>query len=144
MLIQYLIVETCITHGEAGKLTGVPVRILTARDCSFDKSMLEEFFIKVPCVTAQISNQVADLSSNACVFMADKGVELNVDVSVVDWFVELLRDSSQLRDQTQCVNNQRWWVFFRQKLEFRHCGQATSIHELFGKVTRFFSCEYEL
>lgn len=89
MFIQNLIVETSITHGEAGKLAGVPVRILTARNCSFDKSMLEQFFIKVPCVTAQISNQVADLSSNACIFMADKSVELDVDVSVVDRFVEL-------------------------------------------------------
>ncbi len=95
-------------------------------------------------MTAQISNQVADLRSNSCIFMAYKSVELDVDVCVVDWFVELLRNSSQLRDQTQCVNDQRWGVLFRQKLEFGHCSQATPIYELFGEVTRFLSSKYEL
>ena len=106
--------------------------------------MLKKFFIKVPCVTAQISNQVADLSSYACIFMANKSVEFDIDVGVVDRFVELLRNSSQLRDQTQCVNNQRWWILFCQKLEFRHCSQTTSIYELFGEVTGFLRSKYEL
>ena len=100
MLIQDLIVEASVAHSEASKLSSVSVRILTARNGSLNKSMLEQLLIEVASMSAQITNQVADFGPNTGIFMADERVEFNIDIGVVDRLIELLRDPSQLGDQT--------------------------------------------
>ena len=100
MLIQVLIVEASVAHSEESKLSSVSVRILTARNGSLNKSMLEQLLIEVASMSAQITNQVADFGPNTGIFMTDERVEFNIDIGVVDRLIELLRDPSQLGDQT--------------------------------------------
>lgn len=89
MLIQDLVVESGIANCETGKLSGITVRVLTAGYCRLDQSMLQELLIEVACMSAQISNQVAHLGPDSCIFMANQCIQVNIDVGVVNGFVEL-------------------------------------------------------
>ena len=72
MLVQNFIVETGISNSKACKLASVAIRILAALDCSFNQSMLEKLLVEIPGVTAQVTNQVANLGSNASIIVANQ------------------------------------------------------------------------
>ncbi len=144
MLIEDLVMEASVSYGEASELSGVPVRVLAARDCSLDQTMLQELLIEVASVSAEVTDQVANLRTDASIFMTDQSVQIDVDVSVMDRFVELFGDSGQLTDQTESVDDQRWWILSRKQAILGHGSKTTAIDELFGKVTRFLSCKDKL
>ena len=110
VLIQDLVMEAGVSNGETSKLPSVAIRVLTARDCSFDQAMLQELFIEVASVSAQVSDQVAHLGPNARIFMTNERVQVNIDVCVVNRFVELFGDSCQLRYERKSVNDECRWV----------------------------------
>jgi len=89
MLVQDLVMEPGIADCEAGKLPRVPIRVLAARDGSLDQAVLEELLVEISRVSAQVSNQVAYLGPDSSIFMADQRVQVNIDVCIVDWLVEL-------------------------------------------------------
>lgn len=60
--------------------------------------MLEELFVEVAGVSAQVTDQVADLGPNACVFVANESVQVNIDVCVMNWLIELFGDPGKLRN----------------------------------------------
>lgn len=99
MLIQDFVVEASVTNCKAGELPGVPIRVLAACNCSLNQAVLQELFIEVAGVSAEVTNQVAHLSPNTSILMANERVQVHVDVSVMDRFIELFRDSCKLRDQ---------------------------------------------
>ena len=84
--------ETSIADCEAGKLSSVSIRVLTAGDRSLDQPVLEKLFVEVASVTAQVSNQVADLRTDSGILVADQTNQLSVDIGIVDWLIKLFRD----------------------------------------------------
>ena len=96
MLIEHLVVEASIADGKTSELSCVTVRILAASNGCFDKSVLQQLLVEVAGVATEITDQVAYFSAYACIFVANERVQVNVDVGVVDRFVELFGDSSQL------------------------------------------------
>ena len=99
VLVQDFVVEASVSNCKAGKLPCVPVRVLTACNRSLDQAVLQELFIEVASVPAEVTNQVAHFGPNTSIFMANERVQVHVDVGVMDRFIELFRDSCQLRDQ---------------------------------------------
>ena len=89
MLIEHLVVEASIAHGKTSELSCVPVRILAASYGCFDKSVLQQLLVEVAGVAAKITDQIADFSAYACVFVTNEGIQVNVDVCVVDRLVKL-------------------------------------------------------
>ena len=103
MLVEHLVVEASISHSEAGKLAGVAVGVLTASDGGLNQSVLQKLLVEVTCVPAEISNQVAYLSPDSCIFVANQCIKIYIDVGIVDRLIELLRDARELRYETQSV-----------------------------------------
>jgi hypothetical protein len=56
-------------------------------------------------MSAQVSNEIADLGSNGCISVHDQVLQVLVDVGVMDVLVEVFGDSSQLRNETECVDD---------------------------------------
>ena len=89
MLVEHFVVEAGIADGKTSELSCVPVRVLAASNGCFDKSVLQQLLVEVAGVAAKITDQVAYFSAYACIFVANEGVQVNVDVCVVDGLVEL-------------------------------------------------------
>lgn len=98
MLIQHIVVEARVSNRKACKLARIPVAVLATLDRSSDQAKLEEFLIEEPSVSAQVSNQVADLCPDRSVFVDNQRFEVVVDVSIMDVLIEILADSGELRD----------------------------------------------
>ena len=64
MLIENVVVEPSITNSEAGELSGVSIRVLTALDGSSDQPKLEQLLVEESSMSAQVSDQIAYLSSD--------------------------------------------------------------------------------
>mgnify|MGYP002809575301 CR=1 FL=1 len=100
MLIQDIVVEASITDGEAGELAGVAIGVLAAGDSRLDQTVLEKLFVEVASVSAEVSDEVADLGTDSGVFVADQRVQVDVDVCIVDGLIELLGDPGELGKPT--------------------------------------------
>ena len=94
MLVENVVVEACITYGEASELTSIPVRITTAFNRSRDETVLKQFLIEEPSMSAKITNQIADLGTNRSILMDDQVLQVLVYVSSVYVLVEIFRDPS--------------------------------------------------
>lgn len=93
MLIKHIVVETSITNREAGKLTGVSVRISTTLNSCSNQAEFKQFLIEKSSVSTQIADEVADFGSNVGVCVLDKNFEVVVDVSVMNWLVKIFMDA---------------------------------------------------
>ena len=93
MLIQDLVVEAGVSNGETSKLPSVAIWVLAARDCSFDQAMLQELLVEVASMSAQVTDQVAYFGPNSRILVANERVQVDINVSVVNRFVEFFRDS---------------------------------------------------
>lgn len=89
MLVKHLVVEASVSNGEASELSGVSVWILATGYGSFNKSVLEKFFVEVACMAAKIADQIANFGPDSSIFVADKSVQVHIDICVVDRFVKL-------------------------------------------------------
>jgi hypothetical protein len=98
--------EARISNSEACELAGVAITVSATLDGSLDQSMLEQLFVKELSVATQVTNQVANLGTNASIWMLDQHIQISVNVRVMDWLVEVLADTSKLRDKTQAVDNE--------------------------------------
>ena len=116
MLIQNLVVEASIAHGEASKLTSVPVAVSATFNSSGNEPVLQKLLIKEASVAAQVSNQIANLSPYLCILVLNQGVEVIVHICVVNRLVKVLGDSCELRNQAECVDDQRNLVVLRKEL----------------------------
>ena len=74
MLVENFVVEARISNSKACKLSGVTIRVLATGYCSFDQTMFQKLLIKVACVSAEISEEVADLGTDSSIFMTDQSV----------------------------------------------------------------------
>lgn len=74
MLIQDIIMETSITNSKASKFPCVSIRVLATGNSSLDESMFEQLLIEEASMSAEISNQVANFSSNTSILMKDQVV----------------------------------------------------------------------
>jgi hypothetical protein len=144
MLIQDVVVEASIANSEASKLASVPIRVLAASNGSFNQSVLEQLLIEEACMSAQVSDQVANLGSDTSILMQNQVVQVLVNIGVMNGLIKVFGDSCQLRDKTQGVNDQLRWVINGQQLVLVHCGEASSVHKLTGKVLRLLSSEDQL
>ncbi len=100
MLVKDFVMETCISYGEAGELAGVTIWVLATGDRSFNQTMFQKLLVKIASVSAEISKEVADFGTDSSVFVADQRVQFDVDVCIMDGFIELLGDPCKLRNQT--------------------------------------------
>lgn len=107
MVVQDVVVESCIADSKARKLPGVPITIPTALNRSLDKPMLQKLLIEELGVPAQVANKVADLRTDARVVVLDQHIQIAVDIRIVDRLVEVFAYPSQLGDQRQRINDQR-------------------------------------
>ena len=64
MFIEHIVVEASISNSKASKLPGVSIRVSAALNGGRDKPKLEQFLVKEASMSAQISNEVADLRSD--------------------------------------------------------------------------------
>lgn len=64
MFIKHIVVEASISNSETSKLPRVSIRISAALDGRRDEPKLKQFLIKEASMSAQISNEVANLRSN--------------------------------------------------------------------------------
>lgn len=64
-------------------------------------------------MATKITNQVAHFSANSSIIVTYERAQITVDVGVVDRLIELFRDTRQLRNQTQSVNDERGRVLTR-------------------------------
>ena len=110
MLVQDLVMEASITHGETGELASVAVGILAALDSGLDQPVLEKLLIEVASVAAQIADKVADFRTDARIIVANQRAQVSVDVRIVDRLIEFFRNTSKLRYQTQSVDDKGWRV----------------------------------
>ena len=93
MLVQHFIVEASIADCEACKLPRVTIWVSATLDSRGDQAVLEELLVEEAGVTAEVPNQVANLRPDASVFVLDQVLQVRIDVRIVDWIVEFLRDS---------------------------------------------------
>ena len=96
MLIEDFIVETSVSYSEAGELSRVAVWISATLNSCRNQAVLEQLLVEEASVAAKISNQIAYLCSDSCIFMLDQTLQISVDVRVVDRVVELFRDPCEL------------------------------------------------
>jgi len=89
VLIKDIIVETGVTYSEAGKLASVSIGISATFYSCHDESEVEQLFIEIASVSAEIAYQVADLGSDRRVFVDDQVFEVCVNLSVVDVLIEV-------------------------------------------------------
>lgn len=96
VLIENIVVEPSIADCKAGKLSSIPIAILATIYRSLDEPMLQKLLIEELSVAAEVSDKVANFSSDPSVLMLDKHVEVVIKVRVVDRLVKVFGDASQL------------------------------------------------
>jgi hypothetical protein len=79
-----------ITYSETCELSGVPIRISAALNSSSNESVLEQFFIKESCMSAQVTNEVAYFSSDTSISVKNERLKFIIDISLVDVLIEIL------------------------------------------------------
>ena len=82
--------EASVAYGETGKLPRVAVRVLAALDGGGNEAVLEQLFVEEAGVSAEVSNQVADLGPDGSILVHNKHFELVINVRIVDVLVEVL------------------------------------------------------
>lgn len=82
--------EPSIADCKAGKLASIPIAILATIYRSLDEPMLQKLLIEELSVAAEVSDKVANFSSDSSVLMLDKHIEVIVKVRVVDRLVKVL------------------------------------------------------
>lgn len=81
--------EASVTDSEAGELSGVSILIAAALNRCGNNSVSQELLVEESGVATQISNQVANLSSDSWVLMHDQSFEVDIDIGLVDRLVEV-------------------------------------------------------
>ena len=88
--------KACVSNGEASKLPRIAVWVLAACDSRFNQAMLQQLLVEVASMSAQVTDQVAYFGPNSRILVANERVQVDINVSVVNRFVEFFRDSRQL------------------------------------------------
>ena len=101
MFVDHVVMESCVTHGKARKLSCVWILVCASLDGSINETLLQQLVVEVSCMTTQVTDEVANFGSHACIRMSDQHFEWSVQVSMVDGLIDLLVDSGQLTDQTE-------------------------------------------
>lgn len=63
MLVENIVVESCIANSEARELSGVSIWVLATVNGCLDQPILQQFLVEETSVSAQISNEIADFGS---------------------------------------------------------------------------------
>ena len=69
MFVEDVIMEASITNGKTGELSGVSVWVSAALYRCWDQTKLKKLFVEESSVSAEVTNQVADFSSDAGIFV---------------------------------------------------------------------------
>jgi len=99
MLVKHIVVESSIAYCKASKFAGIAVNVAATLNRSSYQAVLKQLLVEEASVTAEIANQIAYFGTDVGVGMSDQHLQIVVNVCVVDWLVEILVDSGQLRDQ---------------------------------------------
>ena len=94
-------------------------------------------------MSAKVTDQVADFCSDRRVCVHDQGFEIIINVCVVDVLIKIFRNSCELGDQTQSVNDNNWVVVMPQESVFVDDAEAVCLHELLGELLAAFSTEHK-
>ena len=74
--------------------------------------------------------------------MLDQHFKIRVNVGVMNWLIEILVNSGQLRDQGQCVHYKLWLVVSGHQLILGYSSEATTLNELISEIFRALCCEH--
>ncbi len=85
-------------------------------------------------MSAQVSYQVANLGSNGSILMNNQILELVVNVRIVDILIEVFRNTCQLRNQAQSIDDEDWAVVVIQESILVDDSQSVALNELLGKL----------
>jgi hypothetical protein len=99
VLVEHIVVESSISHSKASELPSVSIRISAALNGCLNQPKLKELFVEEACVSAQVTNKIAHLGSDSSILMHYQSLQLIVDVSLMDVFIEVFGYSCELRDQ---------------------------------------------
>lgn len=135
--------ETCVTYSEASEFSGVSVWVSARLNSSRNKAKVEELLVEVAGVSAKISDKVANFGSDRSIVVNDQSFEVIVNGGVMDVFVEIFRNSSQLRDQTQSINNNNWIVLVSKEPVLVDNSEAVCLYELLSKLLAAFGAKYK-
>ena len=105
MFIKHIVVEASISNSKTSKLSRVSIRISAALNGCRDKPKLKQFLIEEASMSTQITDKVAHLGSNWSILMNNQILEIVVNIWIMNIFIKVFRNSSQLRNQTQSINN---------------------------------------
>ena len=141
MLVEDIVVEACISDCETSELSCVSIGVPAAFDCRWNEPKLKKFFIEKPSMSAKIANKVADFGSNRSILMHNKNFELIVGISIMNIFIKILGYSSELRDKTQCINNQINVILNAQQGIFIDHSKTISLDKLLSKLFRTLGTE---
>ena len=92
-------------------------------------------------MSAKIANKVADFGSNRSILMHNKSFELSVGIGIMNIFIKILGYSSELRDKTQCINNQINVILNAQQGIFIDHSKTVSLDKLLSKLFRTLGTE---
>jgi len=141
MFIKHIVVEASISNSKTSKLPRVSIRISAALDGRRDEPKLKQFLIKEASMSAQISNEVAHLGSNWSILMNNKILEIIINIWIVNIFIKVFWNPSQLRNETQSINNQDWTVIVIQQSILVDDSQPIALDELLSKLLGALSAE---
>lgn len=71
VFVKHVVVEAGVADGETGELPRVAVRVPATLDGRRYKPKLEQFFVEEPSVSAQVSDEIADLGPDRCICVHD-------------------------------------------------------------------------
>ena len=93
-------------------------------------------------MSAKITDQIAHLCSDGCILMNNQILQVVVDVCVMNIFIKVFRNSSQLRDQTKCIYDNDGIVVVSKKAILIDDSKSIGLDELLCKLLAAFSAEH--
>lgn len=69
MVVQHVVVESCVAYSEASEFSGIPVLVLAAVYSSSNDSVSQEFLVEESSMSAEVSNQITNFGSYSSILM---------------------------------------------------------------------------
>ena len=126
--------ESSISDSKAGELSCISISVSATLDCCGNQTKLKKFLIEEASMSAQVSYQVANLGSNGSILMNNQILELVVNVRIVDILIEVFRNTCQLRNQAQSIDDEDRAVVVIQESILVDDSQSVALNELLGEL----------
>ena len=90
MLVEDIVVETCISNRKTCEFSCVSIRVPATFNSSRDQSEIEQLLIEIASMSTQITNEVTNFGPDGGVSMYNQILQVVIDVGVVNGLIEFL------------------------------------------------------